>query len=70
MKIKFEHNGTAFEYQTRPMRKSYFRALCGLAAGGLYAGLTLGIAALCGLPGLIVVGVVSFFVSMLVILTD
>ena len=59
MRIRFEHNGTVFEYERKPMPEGRFKAVCGLAAAGLYTGLALGVAALCGLPGLIAVGVVT-----------
>ena len=53
MKIRLERDGTVFEYTRQPL------PVCGLAAAGLYTGLALGVAALCGLPGLIAVGVVT-----------
>ena len=40
MKIHVEHNGTVFEFESRPMKEGRFRALCGL-------------------PGLVTVGVVT-----------
>ena len=53
MKIRLEYNGTTFEYSRRPMSERRFKALCGLAAAGIYMGLMLGAAALCGFPGLL-----------------
>ena len=54
MKIRLEYNGTTFEYSRRPMSERRFKALCGLAAAGIYmGGLMLGAAALCGFPGLL-----------------
>ena len=55
MKIRLERDGTVFEYTRQPLPEG----VCGLAAAGLYTGLALGVAALCGLPGLIAVGVVT-----------
>lgn len=46
-----------------PLEKGRFRALCGLAAAGVYAGMVVTVAALCGLPGLIVVGVVMVLLA-------
>lgn len=31
MRIHVEHAGTVFEYETKPMQESRFRALCGVA---------------------------------------
>ena len=38
-----------------PLPVGRFRALCALAAAGVYAGMVLGIAALCGFPGVLLV---------------
>lgn len=54
MKIHFEHNGTTLEYERRPMPEHRIKALCLLAAGGLYVGLAVGIAKLCGIWGILV----------------
>ena len=59
MKIRLERDGTVFEYTRQPLPEGRFKAVCGLAAAGLCTGLALGVAALCGLPGLIAVGVVT-----------
>ena len=48
-----------------PMSDSHFRALCILAAAGLYTVLVLGIAALCGTFGVLIVAVATFFITML-----
>ncbi|MEY8262152.1 hypothetical protein AALA80_17700 [Oscillospiraceae bacterium 50-60] len=53
MKIRFEHNGTVFEFESRPMKEGRFRALCLLAAAGVYAGMVAAVAALCNVPGLV-----------------
>ncbi len=65
MKIHVEHNGTVFEFESRPMKEGRFRALCLLAAAGVYAGMVAAITALCGLPGLGVAGVVTLFVILI-----
>lgn len=64
MKIRIEHDGDVFEFERRPMRRSRFRALCALAAATLYAGMVIAVTALCGLPGLIAVAVVTLFIAM------
>lgn len=55
MKIRLEHNGTAFEFERPPMPEGRFRALCVLAAAGVYAGMVWAVAALCDVPGLVLV---------------
>lgn len=65
MKIRLERNGTVFEFERQPMKEGRFRALCLLAAAGLYAGMVAAITALCGLPGLGVAGVVTLFVILI-----
>ena len=39
MRIRLERSGTVFEYERPPMPEHRFKALCLLAAGGLYVGL-------------------------------
>ena len=53
MKIHVEHNGTVFEFESRPMKEGRFRALFLLAAAGVYAGMVAAVAALCSVPGLV-----------------
>ena len=48
MKIRFERGGVLLEYELKPMKEGCFRALCALAG--------VVVAALCGLPGLVIVG--------------
>lgn len=55
MKIRLEHNGTVFEFERRPMPEKRFKALCALAAAGIYAGMVWAVAALCNVPGLFIV---------------
>lgn len=64
MKIRLEHNGTAFEFERKPMPEGRFRALCALAAAGVYAGMVWAVAALCDVPGLLIV-VVGTMVAVL-----
>lgn len=59
MKIHLEVDGKVFEFDRRPMRSSRFRALCKLAAAGIYAGMVAAVASICGFPGLAVVAVVT-----------
>ena len=37
MKIRLEYHGTVFEYERRPLPDGRFRALCALAAAGVYS---------------------------------
>lgn len=65
MRIRLEHNGTVFEFERRPMSEGRFKALCALAAAGVYAGMVLAVAALCGGWGVLMVAVVTLFVVMI-----
>lgn len=68
MKIRLEYNGTVFEYSRQPMPERRFKALCALAAAGVYMGLMLGVTALCGFPGLLAgigLSVAAIFFGML-----
>lgn len=67
MKIRFERGGVVFEYEQPPMKESRFRALCALAAAGVYAGMVSAVAALCGLPGLIIAAIFSAILAAIVI---
>lgn len=49
--------------QRPPMSNSRFRAICGLVAAALAVTLVLGVAALCGLPGLIVTALAGVAVA-------
>lgn len=60
MKIRLERSGTSFEFERPPMSEHRFRALCLLAAGGIYAGMAIGIAKLCGIFGLLVLAAATF----------
>lgn len=60
MKIRLEHNGTSFEFKRPPMPEHRFKALCLLAAGGMYAGMAVWIAKLCGIWGLLVLAAATF----------
>lgn len=55
MKIHLERGGVVFEYEQKPLSESRFKALCGLAAAGIYAGLVIAVAALCGGWGVVAV---------------
>lgn len=57
MKIRFERGGVVLEYEQKPMKEGRFRVLCLLGAGVVYAGMVAAVAALCGLPGVIAVGI-------------
>lgn len=62
MKIKFDLHGVVFEYEKKPMHPARFRRLCALAAIGLYAGMVIGVAALCGVFGLLVMALATVVV--------
>ena len=64
MRIRLEHNGTVFEYERPPMPEHRFKALCLLAAGGLYVGLVAAVAALCGEFGVLMVVILTFVAVM------
>lgn len=66
MKIRFERNGTVFEYEHQPMKEGRFRALCALAGAAVYAGLVIGVAALCGGFGLLLALAGTVLVTMVV----
>lgn len=66
MKIRFERNGTVFEYEHQPMKEGRFRALCALAGAAVYAGLVIGVAALCGGSGLLLALLGTVFVAAVV----
>lgn len=51
MRVRLEKDGTAFEFERKPMPERRFRALCLLGALGLYGGMMVGVAALCGMAG-------------------
>ena len=69
MKIRLEHNGVTFEYTRPPLPESRFKAICGLSAAGIYAGMVVAIAALCGLQGVVAVGVVTGIIAVLSIMS-
>lgn len=66
MKIRLERNGTVFEYEHQPMKEGRFRALCAIAGAAVYAGLVIGVAALCGGFGLLLALFCTVFVVMVV----
>ncbi len=57
MRVRFEKDGAVFEFERRPLPGPRFRAVCLLALAGLYYGMVVGVAALCGVTG---IGVVAF----------
>ena len=65
MRIRLEHNGTAFEFERKPMSECRFKVLCGLAAAVAYAGMVATVAALCGAFGLLLVVVGTVFVLLI-----
>lgn len=60
MRIRLENNGSSFEFERPPMPEHRFKALCMLAAGGMYARMAIGIAKLCGIWGLLVLAAATF----------
>lgn len=69
MKIRLEHNGVTFEFERQPLPEGRFRAILGLSAAGVYAGMTAGIAAICGLYGVVTVAVVTVIIAALSIMS-
>ena len=65
MKMRLVLYGVTVEYEQPPMPEHRFKALCLLAAGGMYAGMVAKVAALCGLEGLGVIAVATFLVCMI-----
>lgn len=65
MKIHLEFDGRVFEYEKKPMSERRFKALCWLAAGGLYVALVWVVATLCGFLGVLTVVVLTFFLGMI-----
>lgn len=63
MRIRLERGGTVFEYDRPPMPEGRFKALCLLAAGGLYVCLVAAVAALCGTIGVGVVATATLLIS-------
>lgn len=63
MKVRFDLNGVTLEYERPPMPEHRFRALCLLAAVGLYVGMVCGVAALCGAVGVGVIALATFFIG-------
>ena len=53
------------DYESEPMPKRRFRAVCALIAAALYVGLAIGVTALCGLAGVGVVAVATFLCAIL-----
>ena len=62
MRVRFEKDGTVFEFERRPLPGPRFRAVCLLALAGLYAGTVLGVALLCGVVGIGVIAVATFLI--------
>lgn len=61
MRIRVEHNGTAFEFERTPMDEGRFRAVCKIVGAALYVGLAWIVASICGLFGFVALAIVSLF---------
>ena len=66
MKIRFERGDTAFEVEKDPMPPERFKVVCALAGAGIYAGMVIGVAALCGGSGLLLALLGTVFVAAVV----
>lgn len=66
MKIRLERDDTILEFERNPMPKGRFLALCGLSAAAVYAGMVAAVARLCGIPGVVVIGVATVLAVFLV----
>ena len=64
MRLRLDLHGVTFEYERPQMPEHRFKALCLLAAGGLYVGLVAAVAALCGGWGVLAVAVVTLVLTM------
>lgn len=65
--IKKRANGRVTVTVDRPpLPERRFKAVCAIAAAGIYAGLVIAVAALCGVPGVVVVGLVTLFAIMII----
>ena len=53
MRIRFERDGTIVEFERHPLPYSRFKAMCAIAAAGIYAGMVTAVTALCGAFGLL-----------------
>ena len=62
MRVKFEKDGVTFEFEREPMPEHRFRELCLLGDLGLYGGMMVGVAALCGIPGIGALAVATFLI--------
>lgn len=63
MKMRLVLYGVTVEYERPPMPEHRFKALCLLAAGGMYVGMVCGVAALCGAAGVGVIALATFFIG-------
>ena len=61
MRIRVEHNGTAFEFERKPMDEGRFKAVCGIIGAALYVGMIWIVATLCGTFGVAAVAIASVF---------
>ena len=66
MKIRFERGDTAFEVEKDPMPPERFKVVCALAGAGIYAGMVIGVAALCGGWGVVAVMGLTVVLAMIV----
>lgn len=66
MKIRIERDDIVFEFERRPMPKGRFLALCGLSAAAVYASTVVITARLCGLLGVLAIGLVTILTALIV----
>lgn len=66
MKIRFERGDTAFEVEKNPMPPERFKAVCAIALAAVYAGMLIGVAALCGIWGVVAVMGLTVILAMIV----
>lgn len=62
MRIKLDLHSGILEYDRKPMQESRFRLLYTLLAAAMYVGLAIGVTALCGFLGLVVIAAVTVVV--------
>lgn len=64
-KVRIYLPGMTIEREWPMMPEPRFKALCLLAAGGMYAGMVAKVAALCGLAGVGIIAVATFLICMI-----
>lgn len=59
MKMKLDLHGVSFECEKSPMSEQRFKAMCLLAAAGMYVGLVISVTSICGFHGLVAMAIAT-----------